>query len=110
MPFVEPGDRTLRVEVAEVVVFHIIRVVKSTPARPSEAAFKALINAGVLVQVLWYDETGRTWAFFDPSPELAAFSDLIEVSSGDRVWVKVREPWEFQGDSLEPGWNFITLD
>ena len=86
MPFAEPGDQTLRVEVAEVVVFHTMRVIDG---RPPEAVFKTLIDAGVLVVVWRYDETGDTWAFFDPRPELADAYDLTEVSSGDDLWVRV---------------------
>ena len=108
MPFAEPGDQTLRVEVAGLVVFHTIAVVG--PARPSEAVFKTLIDAGVLVVVWRYDETEGTWAFFDPRPELAGVNDLTGVRSGDDLWVNLAERWEFQGDELLPRWNFITLD
>ena len=109
MPFVEPGVQTLRVEVAGVVVFHTFEVVDSTSARPPAAVFKTLIDAGVLVVVWRYDATERRWAFFDPRPALAEVNDLTEVTSGDSVWVELLESVEFQGDRLEPRWNFITL-
>ena len=108
MPFAaEPGDQTLRVEVAGVVVFHTMRVID---CRPPEAVFKTLIDAGVLVVAWRYDETEDTWAFFDPRPELADVYDLIEVSSGDDLWVRLTGRWEFQGDKLLYGWNLINLD
>ena len=75
MPFAEPGDQTLRVEVAGLVVFHTIGVVE--PARPSGVVFETLIDAGVLVVVWRYDETEGTWAFFDPRPELAGVNPFM---------------------------------
>ena len=107
MPFAEPGDQTLRVEVAGVVVFHTMRVIDG---RPPEAVFKTLIDAGVLVVVWRYDETEETRAFFDPRPELSDVYDLIEVSSGDDLWVRLTGPREFRGGRLLYGWNLINLD
>ena len=63
-----------------------------------------------LVRVWRFDNATQTWAFFDPRPAFADANTLTEASSGDIVWVNVIEQTTFQGQTLFPGWNLISLN
>ena len=70
--------------------------------------FEELVDAGLLVVVWHYDNATASWAVYDPSAP-AELNDLTSVVAKDIVWVEVTERTQFQGRTLNKGWNLITL-
>ena len=111
VPNIEFGDKTLLIQVAEVIVPHIIKVAPPPLSGTPNQVFKYLIRDGVLLTVWRYDNATQSWGLFDPlfSGELAMLNDLTEVGSGDVVWLNLSKPQSFQGSDLAEGWNLISL-
>ena len=76
----------------------------------TEDVFADEIASDNLVRVWRFDNATQSWAFFDPRPAFAAANTLVEASSGDIVWVNVTAQTTFQGQTLFPGWNLISLN
>ena len=74
VPNLEFGDQTLVIQVAEVVVPHIIVVAPPPLSGPPSQVFKELIRDGSLSAVWHYDNATQSWSVFDPllSGEMAA--------------------------------------
>lgn len=91
--------------------------VGSTSVIPRPATPSSLSEAGVafgplgnnLRRVWRYDAPTRLWSFYDPRSGFAATNTLMEVASGDIVWIEVSADIEFQGMTLYLGWNLIAL-
>ena len=111
VPNLDFGDQTLVVQVAEVVVPHIIVVAPPPLSGPPSQVFKELIRDGSLSSVWSYDNATQSWSVFDPSfsGEMAALNDLAVVDRGDIVWVNLYRPQRFQEAELTAGWNLIAL-
>ncbi|MYC37895.1 MAG: hypothetical protein F4X66_13430 [Chloroflexi bacterium] len=111
VPNLEFGDQTLVIQVAEVVVPHIIVVAPPPLSGPPSQVFKELIRDGSLSSVWHYDNATQSWSVFDPllSGEMASLNDLAVVDRGDIVWVNLIRPQQFQGAELTAGWNLIAL-
>jgi hypothetical protein len=70
---------------------------------------EVIANNDNLARVWRYSNATQTWAFFDPRPAFAAANTLTNTSSRDIVWVNVKVQQTFQGQTLFPGWNLISL-
>lgn len=112
VPHIDYGGQILEVQVAGVIVPHVIEIVPPPLMGSPGQVFKYLIQAEALISVWRYDNSNQTWSFFDPhiAGELAELNDLEMVSSGDIVWVNLERSHPFQGDILVAGWNLIVLD
>ena len=112
VPHIDYGDQILEVQVAGVIVPHIIEIVPPPLTGPPEQVFKYLIQAGSLIAVWRYDDLTKVWSLFDPhiAGHMAELNDLKSVSSGDIVWVNMGNTHHFQGDILRAGWNLIVLN
>ena len=77
-------------------------------ARPSDAMFGELVNAGLLASVWRYHNATASWDAYDPNIP-AELNDLTHAAPKDIVWVKVTKTTQFQGRTLHKGWNLITL-
>jgi hypothetical protein len=75
----------------------------------TDVIFADEIASGNLVRVWRFTNSTQAWAFFDPRPAFANANTLIVVVSGDIVWINVTEQTTFQGQTLFPGWNLISL-
>ena len=89
---------------------------EGVPPGPQSAAelFRPLIYYGLLTAVFHYDNETQEWTFFDPAPEFAELNTLapIDLSADHPVIliVHVRSMRvEFLGQTLYPGWNYITV-
>ena len=111
IPHIDYGDHTLLIQVAGVIVPHIVALAPPPLSGPPDQVFKYLIRDGVLSAVWSYDNATQTWSVFDPSltGEMAALNDLAVVDRGDIVWVNLRRPQRFQDAELLAGWNLIAL-
>ena len=111
IPNLDFGDQTLVVQVAAVVVPHIVTLAPPPLSGPPSQVFKYLIRDGVLSAVWSYDNATQSWNVFDPSltGEMATLNDLTIVDRGDIVWVNLRRPQRFQDAELLAGWNLISL-
>ncbi len=110
VPRVEPGSRTLQIEVGGVVTTQKVEILAPVLNGPPREVFKELITAGALERVWRFEEAGQSWALFDPRPEFASLTSLTEVGSGDFLWVRMAVPHPFQGNALTAGWNPIELE
>ena len=111
VPHIDYGDHTLLIQVAGVIVPHIVALAPPPLSGPPDQVFKYLIRDGVLSAVWSYDNASQSWSAFDPSltGEMAALNDLEVVDRGDIVWVNLRRPQRFQEAELLAGWNLIAL-
>lgn len=111
VPNLDFGDQTLVIQVAEVVVPHIIVVAPPPLSGPPSQVFKELIRDGSLSAIWHHDNATQSWSVFDPSltGEMAALNDLAVVDRGDIVWVNLHRPQRFQDAELTAGWNLIAL-
>jgi len=75
----------------------------------TDVTFADEITSDNLVRVWKFNNADQTWAFFDPRPAFAAANTFTATTSGDIVWVNVTEETTFQGATLYPGWNLISL-
>lgn len=91
----------------------IVLAAKAPPAAASdpETIFADVIaNDDNLVRLWRFDNATQRWAFYDPRPEFEAVNTLDKSRVGDIVWVNVVAEQAFQGGTLFPGWNLITLN
>ena len=111
IPHIDFSDHTLLVQVAGVIIPHIVTLAPPPLSGPPDQVFKYLIRDGVLSAVWSYDNATQSWSVFDPSlsGDMAALNDLTVVDRGDIVWVNLIRPQEFQGAELLAGWNLIAL-
>ena len=86
---------------------------KAVPAAATDATetifADVIANADNLVRVWRFSNADQSWAFYDPRPAFAAANTLTKSGAGDIVWVNVLIEQEFQGATLFPGWNLISL-
>ena len=109
VPPLEMGEQTVRIEASGVVLTQIIEIAEPPFSGPPSAVFRELIGAGVLLRVWRLDPSYQGWNIFDPRPDFADLNTLTEVNSGDLVLINLNEPYAFQGDALEVGWNIVFL-
>ena len=111
IPHIDYGDQILLIQVAGVIIPHVIVVAPPPLSGAPGQVFKYLVRDGVLSVVWRYDNATQSWFSFDPrlAEEQSALNDLTEVGSGDIVWLNLREPETFQGNDLPAGWSLIEL-
>jgi len=81
-----------------------------TVAKSTIDIFANLINNdNNLVRIFRFDNSTKTWDFYDPRPEFAAANSLNNITSGSIVLVNLSFDQEFQGHNLFAGWNQISL-
>jgi hypothetical protein len=68
-----------------------------------------IANNDNLVRVWRYSNATQSWAFYDPRPAFSVANTLTNPSSKDIVWVNVKVQQTFQGQTLFPGWNLVSL-
>ncbi len=87
---------------------------KAPPAAATdttETVFADVIaNADNLVRVWRFSNADQSWSFYDPRAAFADANTLTATGSPDIVWVNVIAEQEFQGQTLFPGWNLISLN
>ena len=76
----------------------------------TEDVFAAEVTADNLVRVWWFSNELQTWSFFDPRPAFAMANTYTTADTGAIVWVNVTAETTFQGQTLFPGWNLISLN
>ena len=85
-----------------------------TPAAAAtdpETIFADVIaNDDNLIRIWRFDNATRVWEFYDPRPAFQAANTLVKSGAGDIIWVNVAAEQAFQGGTLFPGWNLITLN
>jgi len=87
------------------------KVTVASTADNTEVIFADVIaNDDNLVRVWRFSNADQSWAFFDPRPAFAAANTLAKTGAGDIVWVNVNAEEAFQGGTLFPGWNLISLN
>ncbi len=69
-----------------------------------------IANDDNLVRVWRFDNATQRWEFYDPRPAFEAANNLTAAGAGDIVWVNVNAEQAFQGGTLFPGWNLISLN
>ena len=78
-------------------------------SQTTEVVADLISNGGNLIRIFRFDNATQAWDFFDPRPEFAGANSLTTTVPGDIVWVKVVTRQDFQGETLFPGWNLISL-
>ncbi|RUA29571.1 MAG: hypothetical protein DSY78_11935 [Chloroflexi bacterium] len=87
------------------------KVVAASTADDTETIFADVIaNDDSLVRVWRFSNADQSWNFYDPRPAFASANTLVKTGAGDIVWVNVTAEQEFQGGTLFPGWNLISLN
>jgi len=87
------------------------KVVAASTASNTEVVFADVIsNDDNLVRVWRFSNADQSWNFYDPRPAFSEANTLAKTGAGDIVWVNVTAEQTFQGSTLFPGWNLISLD
>jgi hypothetical protein len=87
------------------------KVVAASTADNTETVFADVIaNDDSLVRVWRFSNAEQSWNFYDPRPAFASANTLVKTGAGDIVWVNVTAEQTFQGGTLFPGWNLISLN
>ena len=120
VPALNPGtyNVTAQTGVAPGVVFigTSTITITATPTTPvvtssnTEDVFAAEVTADNLVRVWWFSNELQAWSFFDPRAAFAAANTYTTATGSDIVWVNVVAETTFQGQTLYPGWNLISLN
>jgi hypothetical protein len=77
---------------------------------PADIFADVIANEDNLVRVWRFDNATQGWDFYDPRPAFEAANTLEKSGAGDIVWVNVTAEQAFQGGTLFPGWNLISLN
>jgi hypothetical protein len=87
------------------------KVVAASTADDTSTVFADVIaNDDSLVRVWRFSNADQSWNFYDPRPAFASANTLAKTGAGDIVWVNVTAEQSFQGGTLFPGWNLISLN
>jgi hypothetical protein len=111
VPLREPGITLLGVEVPAGSLYDNYIITIAAPPAPEEdrtieSVFADLIEDGVLLNVLKFDNATKTYSIYNPvAPEL---SDNFEIEQFDSLWLEVSEDVEWQDQDLYEGWNQAT--
>ena len=79
-------------------------------AEPPDTYQVVIASDDNLVRVWRFSNADQSWSFYDPRPAFASANTLVKTGAGDIVWVNVTAEQEFQGATLFPGWNLISLN
>jgi len=82
----------------------------STSDTPATIFADVIANSDNLVRVWRFSNADQSWQFYDPRPEFEDANSLAKSGAGDIVWVNVAAEQDFQGATLFPGWNLISLN
>jgi hypothetical protein len=77
---------------------------------PADIFADVIANEDNLVRVWRFSNADQSWNFYDPRPAFEAANTLAKSGAGDIVWVNVIAEQDFQGGTLFPGWNLISLN
>jgi ribonuclease HI len=115
VPGLTTGTHAISVTAGSVTASTSIEVVSTIAAVASASTatadvFADSIAADNLVRVWKFDNSDQSWSFYDPRDAFADANTLANTATGDIVWVNVTAEETFQGGTLFPGWNLISLD
>jgi hypothetical protein len=115
VPGLSTGTHAIKVTAGSVTASASIDVVSTVAAVASASTatadvFADSIAADNLVRVWKFDNSDQSWSFYDPRDAFADANTLANTVTGDIVWVNVTAEETFQGGTLFPGWNLISLD
>ena len=115
VPGLTTGTHAISVTAGSVTASSSIEVVSTIAAVASASTatadvFADSIAADNLVRVWKFDNSDQSWSFYDPRDAFADANTLANTVTGDIVWVNVTAEETFQGGTLFPGWNLISLD
>ena len=79
------------------------------PTAPQTIFADVIANEDNLVRVWRFSNADQSWNFYDPRPAFESANTLEKSGAGDIVWVNVTAEQAFQGGTLFPGWNLISL-
>ena len=77
---------------------------------PATIFADVIANGDNLVRVWRFSNADQSWNFYDPRPAFESANTLAKSGAGDIVWVNVVAEQAFQGGTLFPGWNLISLN
>ena len=111
VPQLSLGNQTIEVEIGVDTFTATVRIVEETVAASQAPAdlFADLIEAGALDRIFLYNNTTQEWFLYDPDPGFEAANSLAELSSGDIIWIQLKEAATVQGANLLAGWSLITV-
>ena len=115
VPGINSGSHNVSVTAGSVTGSRSLRVVSTTAvvipvSTATQDIFADVIaNADNLVRVWRFSNATQSWDFYDPRPAFATANTLAKTGAGDIVWVNVNTEQTFQGQTLFPGWNLISL-
>jgi len=115
VPGLTTGTHSVSVTAGNVTASTSIEVVSTIAAVASASTatadvFADSIAADNLVRVWKFDNSDQSWSFYDPREAFADANTLANTATGDIVWVNVTAEEAFQGGTLFPGWNLISLE
>ena len=121
MPLLDAGVHTITARaggISAVVAFTVTEgteVGQTLPdAEPSSAPVQALENLTItdnLIRVWTFDNSNKSWTFFDPRPAFATANTIKEMVNGRVYWVQLNKvqttPLNGSSRVLFEGWNLL---
>ena len=121
MPMFSPGVQTITAiggNVTAVAVFTVLEgapVVQALPTPPPSSmpaeALKALTEGDNLIRVWTFDNSSKTWEFFDPRPAFAQANTIKTMVPGRIYWLRLNRvqsaPLNGKAVLLFVGWNLV---
>ena len=102
---------TIGAETVSTLIVVLAAKAPAVAAMDPETIFADVIaNDDNLVRVWRFDNATQRWEFYDPRPAFEVANTLAKSRAGDIVWVNVTAEQAFQGGTLFPGWNLISLN
>ena len=108
VPQLDPGRYIVTLVVSGKTVTRFLEVTDEPASTDPADVFEPLTTNNNLTVVWHYDNDTKRWSSYSPTAP-AALNDLAMVEPGMVVWVQVSGAVQFQGATLNEGWQLIVL-
>ena len=110
VPRLDPGSHSITVKDGkDNSATETFTVVEATV---SSAPADVFADIDGLVRVFKYDSATQSWLLYSPDIDPASIPEgqaLTSVMSGDVLWINVSAATTFQGQTLNAGWNLVSI-
>ena len=108
VPQLDPGRYIVTLVISGKTVTRFLEVTDEPASTDPADVFEPLTTNNNLTVVWHYDNDTKRWSSYSPTAP-AALNDLAMVEPGMVVWVQVSGAVQFQGATLNEGWQLIVL-
>ncbi len=112
VPYADPGFYPVRIVVEDVTAIVQLEILGEARARGAAVPLPdALADLGDnLEAVFYFDNVGKTWAFYDPRPEFAELNTLTEMAENNPYWILIKEDQDVVLDGVTHSLSCVGTD